>query len=258
MPELPDIEVYRHGLLARIRGKKVGEAHVQGRKRMPQEAELVESVVGRTLQSIVRDGKSLRFVFDSDQILVVHLMLNGEFYIGPTEEELPAKRISMLFDDVGYLSVSDFQGLATVKLNEPPSKTMDALDPAFDSEKLQQVLGPRYAKIVKETIIDQHIVQGIGSKYSDEILWLSKIDPKSICGSLPDDAITRLHGAMQSILREATERLIALYPDKINGKMRDGLKIHYQEETPSGHKVQVKEIGGRKTYFCPEEQVLYA
>lgn len=257
MPELPDIEVYRHAVNDRVAGHRVTNAWVRAVKRTPPEADLRARLLGATLTGIERDGKALRFVFDNGNVLVVHLMLNGEFHMRPTAEEISGGRVVLEFEGAGCLAITDFTGLTTITLNQPASTVADALDPAFDLEALRRALARRSSKSIKETLIEQSVVQGIGNKYSDEILYAAAIAPQSRANRIPDEAVVRLHAAIKSVLTEANARLLSLYPAKMNGKMRDGLKVHRQEKTPTGHPVVTGEFSGRTMYYSPDEQTLY-
>jgi formamidopyrimidine-DNA glycosylase len=257
MPELPDVEVYRRNLEARLAGCRVIDSWVNHPKRTPAEDDLRAAINGSVLRGIVRDGKMLRFEFDSGNTLAVHLMLHGDFYIDASRDHLGSPRITIQFEGAGYFSVSDRTGLATIKLNDPPSTVPDALDAAFDLSYLQQAIRKKPKTPIKALLMDQKVVQGIGNKYSDEILWTARIDPRSAAGKLPEDVVGKLLPTIKHLLPEAVRSVHKMHPETIHGKMREGMKVYTQETTPTGKKVVEDAIGGRIAHYSPDEQVLY-
>jgi formamidopyrimidine-DNA glycosylase len=111
---------------------------------------------------------------------------------------------------------------------------------------------------IKEFLVDQKIVRGIGNAYSDEILWACCVAPQSLCGHLPDAAVCSLHESVRDVLNDAIVQIERLAPEAIYGERRDFLKIHRPDRThsPTGSPIRCATIGFRKAYFC-DEQILY-
>jgi len=258
MPEIPDVEVYRRNLVSRLGGKQVSEVIVHRPKRCPPADVVTEAVVGAHLAGIDRDGKELVLRFDNGRRLGVHLMLAGKFDMSPDVDKLEERRFSLRFDSGDILTLSDRQGFATVTLDPQPETAPDALADTFTEEYFDTKVRAAGAKNVKAFLVDQDVVRGIGNKYSDEILWTAGISPESTVKALPDDARRALYVAIRSVLGEAVEAMDKLHPGAISGRMREGLKIHDRDKSPSGNPVITATIAGKKTYYCPLEQIVYA
>ena len=113
----------------------------------------------------------------------------------------------------------------------------------------------RKAKI-KDLLLDQSVIRGIGNGYSDEILWECKISPSSIASAIPDNKIKELAKTIKKVMVDATEKILKAYPGLISGEVKEFLKIHRQKVSPTGLNIIVEKKGARKTYYT-EEQVLY-
>src|SRR5512143_121110 len=77
MPELPDVEVYREALLARVRGKRIVGVGLANPFVLRTAVPPIASIIGKTVRDIRRLGKRLVFVLDDDLFLVLHLMIAG-------------------------------------------------------------------------------------------------------------------------------------------------------------------------------------
>ena len=77
MPELPDLQIFSHNLDKRLKGKTVKTVMLQEKKGNSQ-AKMKKALEGHAIKQVYREGKELRFKFDNDNLLGLHLMLNGE------------------------------------------------------------------------------------------------------------------------------------------------------------------------------------
>jgi formamidopyrimidine-DNA glycosylase len=257
MPEIPDVEVYRRNLERRLAGQEVTEVLVHRPKRSPPVETLTAAVGGSKLDKIVREGKELVYWFDSGHALAVHLMLTGKFELKPDLDAMEDRRVSLRFSNGDLLTLSDRQGFATLTLDPKPETAPDALSDTFTESYFETQVARGANKNVKAFLVDQSVVRGIGNKYSDEILWAAGISPESTVGKLTEPARKALFTAIRSVLAEAVEAMDKLHPNAINGRMREGLKVHDLEKSPTGNPVIVAQIAGKKTYYCPAEQVVY-
>jgi len=157
-----------------------------------------------------------------------------------------------------WLVVSDPHSWATFTLDPPADPTPDALDAACDVTYLRDRLREQKERCLKEFLVDQRLVRGIGNAYSDEILWACRIAPRSRCDRLPEGKVGELHAAIRSVLEDAIAQLGRLDPDAIHGERRDFLQVHRPDRThsPTGFAIRCERIGTRKTYST-DEQVEY-
>jgi formamidopyrimidine-DNA glycosylase len=258
MPELPDLQAFSSNLQKKIGGKTIKAVVVHSTKLNVSAEELNKLLKGQKLNHVVRVGKELHFEFQDGNILGLHLMLHGEMALVAANDPVKYSVIELVFTDDKKLVLSDLQKQATPTLNPEPNATPDALSPEGGLDYLKSVLGKKKA-IVKNILLDQHVIRGIGNAYADEILWAAKVSPFSIANQIPEDAVKELSHAITKVLQDAEKQILKAQPDIISGEVRDFLKIHQPKlsESPTGGKILVKKMGARKTYYT-EEQILYS
>jgi formamidopyrimidine-DNA glycosylase len=253
MPELPDLQAFSHNLQKRLAGKTVKVINVHTTKLNVSAAEIKKTLENQPLKEVRREGKELYFEFKSGDILALHLMLHGQLYLDNGEHQYAI--IELLFNDDLKLTLTDFQKAATPTLNPKTKDSPDALDKKADSAFWQKTLmGKRSA--VKNVLLDQNVVRGIGNAYADEILWDARISPFSISNRIPGDKVDALAKSIRRVLKHAEEQILKSNPDIISGEVRDFMKVHNprKKETPTGGKIQVK-VGTRKTYYTDEQEL---
>jgi formamidopyrimidine-DNA glycosylase len=221
------------------------------------EKELDHALHGKKLREVSRVGKQLCFDFGQDAQLFMHLMLHGKLVLQDQGEEPPKYLIARLDFGKQALCLTDFQKAAHLLLNPGASQAVDALSDDLNPKWLAGKLEKSRAKI-KSLLMDQKVIAGIGNAYADEILWEAKINPESIGGKIPPDAVKALSTAIGKVLTDAEKAIIKEHPDIIAGEIRDFLKIHNakKENSPDGAKILSATVGSRKTYYT-EEQKLY-
>jgi formamidopyrimidine-DNA glycosylase len=258
MPELPDLQVFSRNLEKQLAGKKLEKITVGNNKKLNVPvATLQKTLEGHKLKKVHRVGKELHFDFDSGDVLALHLMLRGQLHLFEKKNTQKHTIISLLFDDDTGLAMTDGFGQATPTLNPEDREAIDALSPkmtaAFLKEQLSQTKGN-----IKNLLLDQHIIRGIGNAYADEILWDAGISPFSSSNKIPEAKIKALAKSIKDVLQKAEKHILKTHPDIISGEIRDFMDIHNPHKThsPSGAPIEHKSVGGRKTYYT-EEQELY-
>jgi formamidopyrimidine-DNA glycosylase len=258
MPELPDLQVFSRNLTKLLKGKTVKDVVVPNSKKLNVPVKtLQKSLEGQELQKIERVGKELHFEFGNGEVLGLHLMLRGQLHI--FEKKNPHKHtiISLLFDDDTGLAMTDGFGAATPTLNPEERDAIDALSPDMNAAFLEEQLsGTKSA--VKNVLLDQQIIRGIGNAYADEILWEARISPFSAANKIPKPKVKALAKAVKTVLQKAEKQILKEHPDIISGEIRDFMAVHNpkRKQSPTGSEIQHKAVGGRKTYYT-EEQELY-
>ena len=111
--------------------------------------------------------------------------------------------------------------------------------------------------IVKNVLLDQKVIRGIGNAYADEILWDAGISPFSISNKIPTASIKALVKSIKHVLEHAEKQIKKTNPDIISGEVRDFLLIHNakKDKSPSGAAILQKTAGGRKTYYTDEQEL---
>ena len=258
MPELPDLTVFAESLGEAVLNKKIGEAVYHRKKRLNVDPKVFcDSLKGQKITALKRVGKALLFELGSGDQFLVHLMLSGGFAMSQQGEEVPSAVLTMTFEDGHSLVLFDPRGLATITMNPDLHRTaVDALEVTRDY--LDKKINEKPNLTIKELLIDQGVIAGIGNAYSDEILWHARISPKSIAGKIPEKALAKLVSAITTVLKDATESLRKNNPGMMSGEVRDHLAVHKPKAklSPTGSAIISEQVANKKTYFT-EEQVLY-
>jgi len=258
MPELPDLQVFSHNLSKLLKGKTVKEVNVPTSKKLNVPVKkLQQSLEDQKLKKVERVGKELHFEFGNGEVLGLHLMLRGQLHLFEKKNTNKNTIISLLFDDDTGLAMTDGFKAATPTLNPEERDTVDALSPDMNAAFLEEQLsGTKSA--VKNVLLDQQVIRGIGNAYADEILWEAGISPFSAANKIPKAKVKALAKAIKEVLQKAEKQILKEHPDIISGEIRDFMAIHNPKKTesPTGGEILHKAVGGRKTYYT-EEQELY-
>jgi formamidopyrimidine-DNA glycosylase len=258
MPELPDIEVFSRNLKKMYGGKELSKIQVVNTKNIKDsQKELSKNLQGQKLKDVFRSGKEMRFLFSNGCVLGLHLMLTGDLI--PFEEinERKSTKVEFYFEDGKNLALTDRFKNAFIKLNPEDKEGIDALDPKLNYSFLKKALNRKAA--IKNILLDQNIIRGIGNAYSDEILWQTRISPFSKANAIPDEKIKELARTIKKVLKNATDKIYKHHPGLIHGEVRDFLDIHTKkkDKSPTGAPIKIAARGMLKTYYT-DEQVLYS
>ena len=257
MPELPDLQVFSSNLRKIFKGKKLTRLNIVNGKRIKTSAAKFKKALEKSiLKDVYREGKELRFKFSNDNILGLHLMLHGDLKLFNQKNNAKFTIAELYFSNGKGLAITDFQGMATITLNPVEKDSPDALSTSLNKKYLTEKFNSKAN--VKNLLMDQQIIRGIGNAYADEILWKAGISPFSIGNKIPAAKIIALEKTIKSVLKNAEKKIIKEHPDIISGEIRDFLDIHnsHKQKSPSGAKIKHETIGGRKTYYT-DEQTLY-
>lgn len=256
MPELPDLQAFTKNLNRLYAGQKIEKITSPNAKKLNVSAQqLNDAIKGKKLKNISRNGKELYFDF-GDAVVSLHLMLRGQLHFFEETHEQKFPIVEFYFKNGSGLVMTDFQGQARAALNPAEHDGIDALSPEVTLGFLKNKLSKSRASI-KNLLLDQHFIRGIGNAYADEILWEAKISPFSISQKIPDGAIKALHKAIRSVLQAAEKQILKSNPEIISGEVRDFMKIHNSKikESPGGVKIKIDKAGSRKTYYTDEQEL---
>lgn len=199
----------------------------------------------------------MRFLFSNGQILGLHLMLTGDLIPFEKENKYKSTKVEFYFDGGKNLALTDRFKNAFVKLDPVDKDGVDALDSKLNYSYLKKALNRKAA--IKNILLDQDVIRGIGNAYSDEILWQTKISPFSKANAIPDGKIKELARNIKKVLKNATSKIDKNNPRLIHGEVRDFLDIHTKkkDKSPTGAKIKIADRGMLKTYYT-DEQVMYS
>lgn len=210
MPELPEVETTRLGLLPRLQGRALRRIVVRNpRLRWPVPDDLEARLAGLTLNSLVRRGKYLLFDFGS-VTQIVHLGMSGSLrFAGPDEPAALHDHVDWLFDDGTTLRLRDPRRFGAVLWTDDVARHPllahlgpEPLTPAFDAAYLHAQCQRRSAAI-KQVIMDAQVVVGVGNIYASESLFHAGIRPAIAARRLSRPACARLAAAIKQVLTAA-------------------------------------------------------
>ncbi len=267
MPELPEVETVSRTLEHQIRGAVIKDVLVRYGRIIQGDPESFRfRLKGQRFNEFGRRGKYLLFGMD-DLTLVVHLRMEGKFFI--QDPSVPfGKHDHVVFDledgrQLRYNDVRKFGRMELIPRRDDYSSFRD-LGPEPFSDEFNVVYCMEYlshkSAPIKQILLDQSFVAGIGNIYSDEILFASKIHPLTKGDRLDEDQIAVLIRETRRILGKAIEAggtTIRSYTSSlgVTGLFQLSLRVHDQEECPvCKGKIRMIRVGGRSTYYCEECQ----
>ena len=210
MPELPEVETTRLGLLPRLAGRRLERVVVRNpRLRWPVPADLEQRFAGRALTALTRRGKYLLFDFGG-VTQIVHLGMSGSLrFAEPDEPAALHDHVDWVFDDGTTLRLRDPRRFGAVLWTDDAARHPllahlgpEPLTPAFDAAYLHAQCRPRSAAI-KQVIMDASVVVGVGNIYASESLFHAGIRPGTAAHRLSRPACMRLADAIKRVLAAA-------------------------------------------------------
>jgi formamidopyrimidine-DNA glycosylase len=236
MPELPDVELYRSALTARVSGQSIEAVRIGNPFVVRTYNPPIAEAAGRTVRGIRRLGKRLVFELDGPLFLVLHLMIAGRLRWRDRGAAIPGKIGLLAFDfSEGTLLLTEagskrqaavhvVEGEAALDEHDPGGlEVLDADLPAFAARLVAD------NHTLKRALTDPHIFSGIGNAYSDEILHAARLSPMKLTASLSDAEVERLFHATRETLQIWIERLAREtgggFPEKVTA-FRPEMTVH--------------------------------
>ncbi|WP_424926958.1 bifunctional DNA-formamidopyrimidine glycosylase/DNA-(apurinic or apyrimidinic site) lyase [Amaricoccus tamworthensis] len=220
MPELPEVETVRRGLLEVMDGVRI--VRVETRRadlRRPFPENMVARLEGARVLGLRRRSKYILVDLDTDESLIVHLGMSGKMLItggasGMVVRE-PEKHDHVVMDlESGVrISFNDVRRFGLMDLAETVGVDAHPLLAAIGPEPLGNAFSPGYLfeafqgrkTPVKSALLDQRIVAGLGNIYVCEALWRSRISPFRLAGEVTAEEVAELYRSIVDVLSEAIE-----------------------------------------------------
>ena len=274
MPELPEVEHIVRALRRSVLGRRVLAAEV----RLPRLLaglsipSLKRKLRGAHIDAINRRGKYILFELDNQQVLLVHLRMTGKFLcIGADMELPPYAHVVFYLDDDRRLVFCDMRQFGRMRLL--PAKALSVLpqietlapEPFTDDFSANYFLETvsKSRRSLKQLLLDQTRILGLGNIYASEALFLARISPLKEAHRLSKQRALRLHQAIRDILQEAIDAGSTLRIDltDANGSYFETperfWRVYEREGEPCvncGTRIRRVVQGGRSTYYCPKCQ----
>jgi len=270
MPELPEVEAIRRVLEPQIQGLTIRNAIVNRPEVVahPSSDEFCKQLAGQTIDRMERRGKFLLMLLNSGDRIIIHLRMTGCLLYTPAN--LPQEKhthITFQLNDGKELRFSDTRRFGRFWLissgETDPYSGMEKLgkepfDTDFSAEYLTARFGKR-KKTIKECLLEQSVIAGIGNIYSDEILFAAKICPARQANSLTEKEWTRLAEVIPQQLSYFTQKNEMTPEEYLETKGQDYrntpfLQVYGREGEACpvcGEALFRTVIGGRSSTYCP-------
>lgn len=272
MPELPEVELVARSLRELIVGSSVIRAELLRPRLSPKVTpeEFSALLSGRKVLEVSRRGKFILIKFDNDLALMTHLRMTGRFGYVDAERELPkfthaifhlkhGKRL--IFSDQRHFGMMKFAAASSIGDESELAKLApEPFSEEFSPDYLRHVL-TKSRKSLKETLLDQTKVLGLGNIYAAEVLFRARIRPQIVSQAVSKVRVGRLHTSILSILQESIDHgsTLNVDPENIDGSYvggnYEGKWSVYDREGEAcylcGRTIRRILQGGRSTYYCP-------
>jgi formamidopyrimidine-DNA glycosylase len=266
MPELPEVETIRQQLEVGLVGVTISSVEVRTPKIYVGDQ---TKIGGEKIVQVARVGKYLFIYFESGKGLAIHLKMTGRLVLDVAEyADLPHTRVVITLQNGRHLYYWDTRMFGYIRAVE---------DIASEHAMLKQKLGPepwdlsdtdllrklqKTGRAIKEAILDQSLLAGVGNIYANDGLWLAGIDPRKKANSLKLSEVKKLRACLCQVL----ERGLATggasdnsYVDALGkrGTYQNEFLVYGRTGEPCnncGRELKRVVVGGRGTWVCEECQ----
>jgi len=267
MPELPEVQTVLDTLANQIKDRKIVDIKILYKPIVEtDEKTFKNSLINQHFRVFKRRGKYLIFEMD-DISLVSHLRMEGKYFI--LDESTPLSKhdhVIFYLDDGKQLRYNDVRKFGRMELRNKEKEYRDfhGLGPEPFSDEFCAEYCLNYFKNnklpIKQVLLDQSFVAGIGNIYADEINYAIKINPKTKASNLTKKDCANIVLHTRKILAKAIEAggtTIRSYTSSlgVTGRFQLNLNVHTKSECPKCKgKIKKIVVGGRGTYYCPNCQ----
>ena len=275
MPELPEVETVRRGLESRLIDASVADVIVRDRRlRWPIAPDFETQLRGRRIVAIERRSKYLlfRLAGEDKSTLLAHLGMTGSFVVHPADSPIACK----LHDHVDVVLTGRQESLV-LRYNDPRRFGSMHHFTGLDAEQpLLAILGPepltdaltgkylyqqtrRRTVAIKQALMDNTLVVGVGNIYANESLFRAGIHPDRAANRVSLTRFTRLVVEVKAVLTEAIAAGGSTLRDFVNtagepGYFQLDYFVYGRDGQPCkvcGTTLKLMRHGGRATVFCP-------
>lgn len=279
MPELPEVETIVRDLNRKLKNKKVVSVESLDKKVWQLTAGEVKNILGKKIKAVRRRAKMI--IFDlADYYLIAHLKMTGQLvYKNKTsviagdhpivnqDKKLPSQftRVIFKFNDQSRLYFNDVRRFGWIKLVTKDKFIefnnqlgIEPLNPNFTLEYFNKILSPKLKTSIKQILLDQKYISGLGNIYADESLFAARIKPFRRAGSLQPAEIKKLWQVIPKILRSAIKHRGTSFSDYVDAQGMAGNFIKYlkvygrsgKKCKNCGQPIKKIKLGGRGTHWC--------
>ncbi len=303
MPELPEVQTTVDGINAEVKGLTISDVwtsynspfhHGKDNVKNPKYFALFrKNIIGSKVTGAERQGKNVLIHLSNNRTILAHMKMTGHFMYGkylkvkttwqPHEKDSPLadpfnRHIRLLFilSNGKHLAFADTRKFAKIFFFDIDKRHLvtdlvnlgpDPLDKNFSLTTMKERLALRAKWKIKQALLDQEIIAGIGNIYSDEMLWSAGIHPLSIISKIPADKMKKLFTDMLDVLKkgldfggDSTSDYRNIYG--LPGKFQHKHNVYRRTGKPclkkDGGIIERIKVGGRSAHFCPVHQTRYS
>lgn len=275
MPELPEVETVRQTLLKLVKDEVITSVDVFWPKiiKKPDDVSIFKQLlIGQSIKDINRKGKFLIFELDHYS-LVSHLRMEGKYGIYP-KEAIKDKHTHVIFNfesgrslhyhDVRKFGTMHLFNKGEAHLELPLAKVgPDPFEPGYLFEDIYPKI-KKSSRAIKNILLDQTIISGLGNIYVDETLFRAKIHPLRQGTSLSETEVQFILKEAKDTLREAVKQggtTIRSYTNSLGeiGLFQQELYVYGQTGEPCktcGSEIEKFKVSNRGTHICPSCQLI--
>ncbi len=266
MPELPEILTIKKDLQQELVGKTIAKVFVANNLALvPTKNEFAKGVVNTTIKSVENVGKLVVINLSNKKHIAIHLAMTGRILYNVKD---PYIKLTLEFNSKDTLSYSSVRMFGYVKLwdNKELSTYKNKIGPEIlnnlSAEKFVEIVSSKKSPI-KNVLLDQKVISGIGNIYANDALYLSKINPKIKANNIPGNKLKTLYKNLVKVINEGIEHRgssIDRYTD-IYGK-KGWHQDHFYAYKKVGQKcgrcktpIVFEKIAQRGSFYCPNCQL---
>lgn len=275
MPELPEVETVRRGLLPVMQGQVIARADIRREGlRWPFPENMGARLRGARVLGLRRRSKYILVDLSTGETLIIHLGMSGRMLISAENHAKPEKHDHVILDmqGGGRVSFNDARRFGSMDLCATEGlaahRLLAALGPEplgndFSEPGLVAALQGR-SSAIKSALLDQKIVAGLGNIYVCEVLFRARINPGRKAGQIAAERVAGLVPLIREVLSEAIEAGGSSLKDyrQADGELgyfQHAFRVYGREgeaclrEGCSGKIVRITQAG-RSTFYCAQCQ----
>lgn len=275
MPELPEVHTISQDLKNNIVGFEIKNIQISKNYRIPNDQKRrLAKLKGKKIQDSHRIAKNIVLEISENEYLVFHLAMTGRILLRKNKEEKD-NWVKIVFeisknDKTLYLKFCDMRQFGKVRVVNKDE--LELLQKKYGIDVLTQEISPEeFLKLlkskkstIKNVLLDQSIISGLGNIYATDTLFLSKVNPKTSTQDLTLKQSEEILKYSREILKEGIKNRGSTLPDKMyvdifgkSGTQQNHFRIYGKIICPiCNSKTVFEKINGRGTYYCPTCQPL--
>lgn len=275
MAELPEVHTISNDLNNLVKDYTIDDVKVLSNYRiLPDKDTFIKQVKGKPITQVTRVAKNIIIELGDNLNIGLHLAMTGQILVRNDNVKQPnwthiilllrsnTDTQTIYYTDMrmfGKITLMDNEQLQVLKDKYGPEPIDPNADPADFYERIRSK-----RTSIKNAILDQAVISGLGNIYATDALFLARIHPETPTQKMSSDMANRLFESAKNILLEGIEHRGSTLADKMyvdiygkEGTQQNYFRVYGKQDCPNcATKLEFKKVGGRGTYFCSKCQNL--